>query len=76
MAPRKGEYNKYLKQRIPVGALVRVIVLDRVNELGVVVDANYGYVRNSWYRVHGLTTGKEYHVYPNEITWLRDEELK
>ena len=71
---KKGGYNGYLKLRIPVGALVKVTVLDRISELGIIIDANYGLVRNSWYLVHGLSSGKYYHVYPNEVIWLQADD--
>lgn len=74
MVSRKERLNEYLKLRIPVGSLVKVNILDRVEELAIVVEANYGLVRNSWYRVHSFTSGKEYTVYPNEIIWLKTEE--
>ena len=70
---KKGGWNKYLKERIPIGSLVQVTVLDRISELGIVIDANYGLVRNSWYLVHGLSSGKNYHVYPNEVIWLKPD---
>lgn len=73
MVSRKEKYNEYLKLKIPIGSLVRVNILDRIDELGVVVDANYGLVRNSWYIVHSLSNGKQYTVYPNEIVWLKSE---
>lgn len=68
--------KRYLKKKIPIGALVSVSVADRIKELGIVVDANYGLVRNSWYLIYGMTTGKFYHVYPNEVVWLRDNKEK
>ena len=70
---KKGGYNGYLKLRIPIGSLVKVTVLDRISELGIGIDANYGLERNSQYLVHGLSSGKYYHVYPNEVIWLKPD---
>jgi hypothetical protein len=76
MANKKGRGNVYLKDKIPIGALVHIKILDRIEELAIVVDANYGYVRYSWYYVHGITSGKYYHAYPNEVTWLKNAKEK
>lgn len=68
--------NKILKKRLPVGSLVKVIVADRIEELAIIIDANYGYVRNSWYLVFGLDSGKQYHVFPDEVHILKKEKEK
>lgn len=72
MPSNKGRWNKRLKKNIPVGSLVKVNIVDRIQELGIIIDANYGLIRNSWYLIYGLSSGKQYYAYPNEIIWLGD----
>jgi len=55
---------------IPVGALVRVDIIKRREDLAVVVDKNLGLLENCWYMVHSLNSGKEYMAYPHELLWL------
>lgn len=76
MPSNKGRWNKRLKTIIPVGSLVKVKILDRIEELGIVLDANYGFIRNSWYLIYGLSSGKQYHAYPNELERLCEPEVK
>jgi hypothetical protein len=58
---------------IPIGALVRVNIIKRREDLAVVVDKNVGLLENCWYMVHSLSTGKEYMAYPHELVWLTKE---
>ena len=76
MPSNKGRYNKRLKKLIPVGTLVKVKILDRIDELGLVIDANYGFVRNSWYLIYGIDSGKQYYAYPNELQTLGEPDLE
>lgn len=73
---RSGKWGKLLEERIPVGALVQIKVLDRPEEYGIVLDTNYGFYENSWYLVYGLSSGKSYHAYPNELLWLNKKTVK
>jgi hypothetical protein len=59
---------------IPIGALVRVFIIKRREDLAIVVDKNVGLLENCWYMVHSLSTGKEYMAYPNEVLWLTKPE--
>lgn len=59
---------------IPIGALVRVNVINRKQDLAIVVDKNVGLLENCWYMVHSLSTGKEYMVYPHELVNLSKRE--
>jgi hypothetical protein len=63
--------NTYLEERIPIGSLVRAVIANRIDELGIIIDANYGLVCNSWYLIHGMNSGKYFYAYPNEVVWLR-----
>lgn len=55
---------------IPIGALVRVDIIKRREDLAIVVDKNVGLIENCWYLVHSLNNGKEYMAYPHELLWL------
>lgn len=59
---------------IPIGALVRVNVINRKQDLAIVVDKNVGLLENCWYMVHSLSTGKEYMAYPHELVNLSKRE--
>lgn len=71
---RSKKWGYPLEYKIPIGALVWVKILDRPEEYGLVLNANYGFYENSWYLIYGLKSGKHYHAYPNEITWIKEEE--
>lgn len=66
--------NIYPDIHIPIGALVRVNIIKRREDLAIVVDKNVGLLENCWYMVHSLSTGKEYMAYPHEILWLTKRE--
>ena len=59
---------------IPIGALVRVNIIKRREDLAIVIDKNVGLIQNCWYMVHSLSTGKEYMAYPHEVFWLTKPE--
>jgi hypothetical protein len=70
--------NKYNPENshIPIGALVRVNIIKRREDLAIVIDKNVGLLENTWYMVHSLSTGKEYMAYPHEVLWLTDKNRK
>jgi len=72
MSSKKGKRApRRLKNIIPIGSLVQIIILDRINELGIIIEANYGLEKNSWYFVYGFKSGKQYYAFPNEVIWIK-----
>jgi hypothetical protein len=65
-----GKSKKQGNLDLPAGALVHAKIKGRTDELGLIVDYNYGLPENTWYMVYGLDSDKVYFVYPHELTLI------